>query len=201
MKLEAGAMPYEIVDLSAVWVLADVYEGDLRLMKEGLVATLELKAFPRRTFEGKVMFVDPFLDANTRTVRVRLAFPNPGGDLRPEMFGEVTLQTAPHEALTIPADAVIDSGATKVVFVALADGKFQPREVELGQSDGLAVEVVAGLAAGERVVTRANFLIDSESRLRSSLDALGDPAGEPAGEPESARVLPPTGTDPHAGHR
>ncbi len=197
MKLEAGAMPYEIVDLSAVWVLADVYESELSQMKEGLAGTLELKAFPNKTFEGKVVFVDPFLDPNTRTVRVRLTFPNASGELRPEMFGEVSLETSPRHGLTIPADAVIDSGTTKVVFVALADGKFQPREVELGQSSGSVVEVLGGLVAGERVVTRANFLIDSESRLRASLDALGSSADGP----ESARVLPPSGTDPHAGHR
>ncbi len=196
MKLEAGAMPYEVVDLSSVWVLADVYESELALMKEGLAATLELKAFPQRTFEGKVVFVDPFLDPNSRTVRVRLTFPNPGGELRPEMYGEVTLATAARDGLTIPTDAVIDSGTTKVVLVALTEGKFQPREVELGQTSGSTVEVLGGLAVGERVVTRANFLIDSESRLRASLESMSAPGDGP----ESARVLPPTGTDPHAGH-
>ena len=203
MKLDAGAMPYEIVDLSSVWVLADVYESELRFVKTGIAATLTLKAFPGRTFEGKVVFIDPLLDPQTRTVKVRLTFPNPTGELRPEMFGEVVLQTAAREALAIPGDAVIDSGTSKVVFVAVGEGKFQPRPVQVGQSDGNVVEVVSGLAAGERVVTRANFLIDSESRLRASLNAMPSAAGP---QPESARVLPATAggavpAEGDAGHR
>jgi Cu(I)/Ag(I) efflux system membrane fusion protein len=190
MKLDAGAMPYEIVDLGVVWVLADVYESELRFVKEGTTATLSLKAFPGRTFEGKVVFLDPLLDPQTRTVKVRLTFQNPSGDLRPEMFGEVVLKVASHEGLVVPADAIVDSGTAKVVFVAQGEGKFQPRQVELGQSDGTVVEVTSGLQDGERVVTRANFLIDSESRLRASLNALS-PAGK---QPESARVLPPSGS-------
>ncbi len=172
MQLEAGAMPYEIVDLSTVWVLADVYERELRHVSEGMPATLALAALPNRTFDGKVLFVDPMLDPRTRTVKVRLAFPNRAGDLRPEMFGEVVLRAAVHQGLRIPLDAVIDSGTKKIVFVALGAGKFQPREVELGESDGAHVEVVSGLEAGQQVVTRANFLIDSESALRASLAAI-----------------------------
>ena len=190
MRLEAGAMPYEIVDLSAVWVLADVYESELRFVKEKTPATLTLKAFPERTFEGKVVFLDPFLDPQTRTVKVRLTFPNPDGDLRPEMFGEVVLKTATHEGLIVPADAIIDSGTAKIVFVAQEEGKFQPRQVEVGQSDGTVVEVTRGLQAGEVVVTRANFLVDSESRLRASLNAMSPAADK---QPESARVLPASG--------
>lgn len=186
MTLQAGAMPYEIVDLSTVWVLADVYESDLRFVKEGMPATLRLHALPDREMEGKVLFIDPVLDPATRTVKVRLAFPNPTGDLRPEMFGEVVLRSTPHDGLRIPRDAVIDSGTEKVVFVAAGEGKFQPRAVELGEGDGSLVEVVRGLSLGERVVTRANFLVDSESRLRASLS--GATGAAPA--PESARVLP-----------
>jgi membrane fusion protein, copper/silver efflux system len=189
MKLEPGAMPYEIVDLSTVWVLADVYESELRFVKVGVPATLALKAFPERVFDGKVMFIDPLLDAQTRTVKVRLTFSNAAGDLRPEMFGEVVLAIGAHEGIVIPEDAVVDSGASKVVFVARDEGKFVPREVELGRADGAMVEITRGLVAGERVVTHANFLVDSESRLRASLNGLSPP--------ESARVLPKTG---HEGH-
>lgn len=179
MRLEAGAMPYEIVDLSTVWVLADVYETELRHVKSGLEATLELKAFPNREFHGKVVFIDPVLDPKTRTVKVRLSFPNPAGELKPEMFGEVVLRAAPREGLRIPADAVIDSGTEQIVFVALGEGKFQPRKVKLGATDRAHVEVVDGLGEGEEVVTRANFLVDSESRLRASLaQTVG--AGTPA---------------------
>jgi Cu(I)/Ag(I) efflux system membrane fusion protein len=172
-RLSEGDMPYEITDLSRVWVLADAYETDLSRIRVGMTATLALQAFPNQAFTGKVIFVDPILDAKTRTAKVRLEFPNPRGELRPEMFGEVTLRTQKREGLRIPADAVIDSGTQKVVFVALGEGKLQPREVKVGPVNDDAVEVLSGLEAGEKVVTRANFLVDSESRLRASLAAMG----------------------------
>jgi Cu(I)/Ag(I) efflux system membrane fusion protein len=191
MRLEAGAMPYEIVDLSEVWVLADVYETEIRRVKLGMPATLELKAYPDRRFDGRVVFVDPVLNASTRTVKVRLTFPNSDGALRPEMFGDVELSGPPRQALRIPADAVIHSGTEEVVFVALGDGKLAPKMVKLGESDDANVEVVEGLGLGDHVVTRANFLVDSESRLRASLAALaGAAADKPAPPP------PPT----HEGH-
>ena len=109
---------------------------------------------------------------------MRLAFPNPTGELRPEMFGEVTLRTPARKGLRIPADAVIDSGTQKVVFVALGEGKFQPREVKLGASDGERSRCSTGSSAGEQVVTRANFLVDSESRLRASLGAHAREVGQ-----------------------
>ena len=206
MKLDAGAMPLEIVDLSAVWVLADVYESELRFVKEQMAATLELAAFPNRVFRGNVMFVDPLMDPQTRTVKVRLTFPNPVGELRPEMFGEVVLSGSPHDALRVPLDAIVDSGTEKVVFVAIGEGKFQPRRVMLGESDAAQVEVVSGLVQGERVVIRANFLVDSESRLRASLAETPTAAGS-AKAPESARVLPDAAVqatpavDEHREHR
>ena len=172
-RLQEGDMPYEITDLRQVWVLADAYESDLSRLKLGMTASLSLQAFPNRSFKGKVIFIDPVLDPKTRTAKVRLAFLNPTGELRPEMFGEVTLQSAARDGLRIPADAVIDSGTKKVVFVAEGEGKFQPREVNLGTAGPEFVEVVSGLKAGDRVVTRANFLVDSESRLRASLAAMG----------------------------
>jgi Cu(I)/Ag(I) efflux system membrane fusion protein len=172
-KLSAGDMPYEITDLSEVWVLADLYESDLARTRIGMAATLSLQAFPNRTFAGRVAFIDPVLDPKTRTAKVRIAFPNPRGELRPEMFGEVTLRAQAREGLRIPADAVIDSGTGKVVFVSLGEGKFQPREVKLGTSDGDHVEVLSGLQKDEQVVVRANFLVDSESRLKASLRAIG----------------------------
>jgi membrane fusion protein, copper/silver efflux system len=172
-RLNEGDMPYDITDLSSVWVLADAYESDLARLELGMTAALSLQAFPNRTFKGKVIFIDPILDAKTRTAKVRLEFPNRTGELRPEMFGEVTMQAAPRQGLRIPSDAVIDSGASKVVFVSAGDGKFQPREVKIGATSSDAVEVLSGLEVGEQVVTRANFLVDSESRLRASLAAMG----------------------------
>ena len=196
MKLDAGAMPYEIVDLSTVWVLADVYESELQFVRDGMPASLTLKAFPNREFKGKVLFIDPVLDPQTRTVKVRLAFANPKGELRPEMFGEVVLHGTPREGLRIPQDAIIDSGTEKIVFVALGDGKFQPRRVQPGDASGNAVEILAGLNLGDQVVTRANFLIDSESRLRASLAELS--AGAGSNVPEKARVLPGSIAAPEA---
>ena len=167
-----GDMPYEITDLSQVWVLADAYESDLGRVKLGTPASLTLQAFPNREFPGKVVFIDPIMDPKSRTAKVRLAFPNPTGELRPEMFGEVTLRSPARTGLSIPTDAIIDSGTHKVVFVSLGEGKFRPREVKIGASDGERSEVLEGLSAGDQVVTRANFLVDSESRLRASLGAL-----------------------------
>jgi Cu(I)/Ag(I) efflux system membrane fusion protein len=201
-KVSAGDTPFEIIDLSHLWGLADAYEMDLARVRVGMKATLTLKAFPGHAFEGKVAFIDPLLDPRTRTAKVRIDFPNPAGALRPEMFGELVLTGKPRDALRIPADAVIETGTTSVVFVALADGKFQPREVRLGESDGTWTAVVLGLEAGEGVVTRANFLVDSESRMRASLDALtsaGAKAPSPSGAPPAAAGTPPS-ADPHAGH-
>jgi Cu(I)/Ag(I) efflux system membrane fusion protein len=196
MKLDAGAMPYEIVDLSTVWVFAEVYESELRHVKLGMAASLTLNAFPEREFKGQVAFIDPLLNPQTRTIKVRMNFPNPTGDMRPDMFGEVVLLGKERDALRIPTDAVIDSGTERIVFLAQGDGKFQPRKVKLGDTDGTNVEVISGLNAGERVVTRANFLIDSESRLKASLAELtGDAAGK---QPESARVLPDPAASPQA---
>ena len=171
-RVAEGDMPYEITDLSQLWVLADAYESDLGRVKLGTAATLTLQAFPNREFPGKVIFIDPILDPKTRTAKVRLAFPNPTGELKPEMFGEVTLRTPARKGLSIPTDAIIDSGTRKVVFVSLGEGKFRPQEVKIGASDGERSEVLEGLKAGDQVVTRANFLVDSESRLRASLGAL-----------------------------
>jgi Cu(I)/Ag(I) efflux system membrane fusion protein len=207
MKLDEGAMPYEIVDLSRVWVLADIYETDLHRVRVGMPAKLTLKAYPNRTFEGTAAFVDPVLDPKTRTVKLRLEFQNPGGELKPEMFGQATLESVEREGLRIPEDAVIDSGVRKVVFVALGEGKLQPREISLGDSDGTHVEVLSGLSQGERVVVRANFLVDSESRLRASLAALsaGTQKAPPAPPPSASAAPVPAATPPssapsHARH-
>ena len=216
MRVNAGDMPFEIVDLSRVWLLADAYETDLRHVRIGQPASLTLKAFPGRTFQGRVAFVDPMLDPKTRTAKVRIEFKNPDGELKPEMFGEVVLQGAARKGLRIPADAIIHSGTKNVVFVALGEGKFQPREIGVGEGDAEWVEVVAGLEEGDGVVTRANFLVDSESRLRASLAALpsaspGAPAGgghaghggagpEPAPAPAPAAPEKAAARDPHAGH-
>lgn len=171
-RLTAGDTPFEITDLSEVWVLADAHEGDLPRVRLGTPVSLMLDAVPDRVFTGKASFIEPVLDAKTRTAKVRLAFANPRGELRPEMFGEVVFHTRPHAGLRVPADSIIDSGDRKVVFVATGDGRFEPREVRAGDSAGDLVEILSGVKAGEHVVVRASFLVDSESRLKAALSAL-----------------------------
>jgi len=170
--LRPGDTPYEITDLRMVWVMADAYETDIARVRVGMKATLALGAYPDRVFEGRVQFIDPLMEAKSRTVKVHVHFANPKGELKPEMFGEVVFQGASRAVLRIPADAVIRTGTKDVVFLALGAGKFAPREVRLGARDGEFVEVASGLAPGDEVVTRANFLVDSESRLRASLAAM-----------------------------
>jgi Cu(I)/Ag(I) efflux system membrane fusion protein len=170
--LRPGDTLYEITDLRMVWVMADAYESDIARVRVGMPATLSLPAYPDRPFEGRVEFIDPMVDPGSRTAKVHLHFPNPAGLLKPEMFGEVMFHGVPRPAVRIPADAIIRSGTKDVVFVALGGGRFAPREVHLGPSDGDFLAVSSGLDAGEEVVTRANFLVDSESRLRASLAAL-----------------------------
>lgn len=172
-RLNPGDSPYEITDLAVVWVMADAYETDLAQVRLGMPASLVLPAYPNRTFTGTVAFVDPLLDPRTRTTKVHLHFANPSRELMPEMFGEVRLEGAGRQGLRIPADAVVRSGTTDVVFLSLGDGRFEPREVHLGAGNDDLVEVVSGLEVGQEVVTRATFLVDSESQLRASLAAIG----------------------------
>jgi len=154
-------------------VLADAYQSDAERVKVGMSATITLPTSPNRIFTGTVAFLDPVLDPINRTFKVRIDVDNSRGELKPEMYTEVELQSSGHEALTIPADAIIPSGRANMVFVALGEGKFQPRAVTLGEKLEGSVEVIEGLIEGEKVVTRANFLIDSESSLRAALAAVG----------------------------
>jgi Cu(I)/Ag(I) efflux system membrane fusion protein len=172
-RLNPGEAPYEITDLGMVWVMADAYETDLDRIRVGMKATLTMPAYPNRSFAGTVGFIDPVLDPKTRTTKVHLHFANTKRELKPEMYGEVTLGGAGKEGLHIPADAVIRTGSKDVVFVARGEGKFEPRVVQLGSKNGDQVEVTGGLELGQEVVTRANFLVDSESQLRASLSAIG----------------------------
>ena len=172
-RLSPGEAPYEITDLGEVWAMADAYESDLTRIQVGMKALLTLAAYPDRTFSGQVAFIDPVFDPKTRTVKVHMHFMNPKRELKPEMFGEVTLQGVTREGLRVPADAVIRAGNQDVIFLASGAGKFEPRVVQIGAKIGDEVEVTGGLELGQEVVTRANFLVDSESQLRASLAAIG----------------------------
>lgn len=173
-RLAPGDTPLEITDLGHLWALADVYEAELSRVKVGQAADLTLQAFPGRTFRARVAFIDPVLDPKSRTAKVRLVVPNPKAELKPDMFGDAVVHAGTRRGLTVPLDAVLDSGTRKVVFLALGDGKFAPREVETGASVGDRVEVRSGLSEGDEVVSGAAFLVDSESRLRSALAQMGN---------------------------
>jgi membrane fusion protein, copper/silver efflux system len=179
MRFMPGELLYEIADFSTVWMVADVSERELGLAKVGQAATLKITAYPEKAFDGKVVFIQPTLDAETRTARVRVELRNPGGLLKPAMYGEVEL-SAGHprgKVLAVPDSAVLDSGAKQAVLVQRAAGLFEPREVKLGmRAEGYA-EVLEGLRAGEEVVVRANFLIDAESNLKAALQTFGADAG------------------------
>jgi hypothetical protein len=181
-----GQSLYKLADLSTVWVEADVYEQDLPRVRMGAPATVTLDAYPGERFNGKVTFIYPYVGEQTRTVKVRFAFANRGARLKPGMYANVELPTSTGRSLVVPTNALLDSGKEQVVFVAQGDGYFEPRRVTVGQRLDNAVEIVAGLKEGESVATGAAFFLDSESQLRSSLQAY-EAAPAPSGSGADAR--------------
>lgn len=163
-RFEKGTELYRIADISRVWVLADVYQNEAEAFVPGTVARVNLPQ-QKKTYQAKVSKVLPVFDPTTRTLKVRLETENPGFVLRPDMFVDVELPVAYPEAIVVPADAVLDSGLRKTVFVLRGDGTFEPREVKAGRHLGSQVEIIEGLIAGERIVISGNFLVDSESKL------------------------------------
>jgi RND family efflux transporter MFP subunit len=166
---------YTVADLSTVWVFAEVFQNDIGRVKPGGHATLTVDTYPGRTFEGRVNFLYPQVDMTTRTVRARIAFPNPGLKLTPGMFVNVALKVPQGKQLVIPASGVLQSGTRQVVFVNRSDGYLEPRDVELGARSGDDFIVSRGLKAGEEIVTSANFLVDSESQLQAALGSYTPP--------------------------
>ncbi len=161
---------YLVADLGKVWVYADIYEYELPWVRVGDLAEIVLTAVPGRVFKGKVVYVYPYAEAKTRTVKVRLEFDNPDLLLKPELFANVTLHTRPKsDVLAIPSEAVLRTGIKEHVFVVKGPGRFEPRQVTLGVPSNGQVEVLAGLSEGEEVVVSSQFLIDSESKLQEAL--------------------------------
>ncbi len=174
VRFMPGDMLYRIADLSSVWVMADIAEQDIAAIKTGDAVQVRLDAYRGQTFAGKVDFVYPTLNSATRTVQVRVVIANPQGLLKPAMFASVEFDYGKRTpVLSVPTSAVIDSGIRQVILVRLSEGRFEPRVVRLGQRGASYVEVLEGVAAGEQVVTSANFLIDAESNLRAALSGLG----------------------------
>jgi membrane fusion protein, copper/silver efflux system len=169
MKVSAADSLFDIADLSHLWILADVYESELPRVSVGQQATMTLSYWAGRSWKGSVTYVFPTVDEKTRTVKVRIDVDNPDTVLKPEMFADVVIQGKPRTATVVPEDAVLDSGTRKIVFVALEDGALSPREIVTGDRSEGSVEVLSGLREGETVARGANFLLDSESRLKSAL--------------------------------
>jgi RND family efflux transporter MFP subunit len=160
---------YAIGDLSRVWVVADVFENDAANVRVGQSVVVGLPSENGKGFVARVSYIQPQIDPATRTLKVRIDAPNPAMQLKPDMFVDIEFQSAPQRKLTVPAEAVLDAGQRKTVFVDHGNGNLEPRQVEIGERFGERVEIVKGLKAGERIVTSGNFLIDSESQLKEAL--------------------------------
>lgn len=204
-RFEAGEAILKVADLSTVWAVAHVPVEQVDALTPGREATFTSSALPGETMRGRVTFVQPVVDPAARTVDVRVELANRSGRLRPGLFGQIDIAGPAFEALTVPASAVIDSGSRQVVLVEAGPGRYAPREVGLGRRLGDRVEVLAGLDGSERVVTRANFLIDAESNLQSALQGLTSTPSAPGGDspapmPTMPGVDAPPNANPHAGH-
>ena len=171
--VDAGMTLFRIADLSVVWLIADIYEYELPFIRLGQTASIRFADSPGETFTGKAIYIYPYLDPQTRTAKARFEFANPDGRLKPEMFANVEIQSPVGEGLAVEESAVIDTGTRKVVIVDKGAGYLEPREIRTGVKAGEFFEVLEGLAAGERVVTSANFLIDSESKLKEAVGGGG----------------------------
>jgi len=198
--IEPGRHLYHIVDLSRLWVLAEVFEQDIGFIREGQGAAVTVPAFPGRVLEGKVAFVHPGANPDTRTTQVHIEIDNPDGLLRPALSAAVELRVplGSGPVVSVPDSAVLDSGSRQVVLVERREGQFEPRPVRLGARTGGFVEIRSGLADGERVVVRANFLIDAESNLKAALSGFAPQAGPVTAEGATPGGAAPAGVAPAA---
>lgn len=173
MHVRPGMNLYMIADLSNIWVIVDVYEYEVPWVKLGQEAEMNLSYFPGKKFKGKVTFIDPIMDSKSRTLKVRIEFSNSGGELKPEMYANVTLKPeAARKEMTIPEEAVIYAGDKTMAIVQSPSGAFDSRTLNLGVKNKGYVQVLKGLKVGEKVVTSSVFLIDSESQLKEALSKM-----------------------------
>ncbi|MFH0814293.1 MAG: efflux RND transporter periplasmic adaptor subunit [Pseudomonadota bacterium] len=166
MRVMPGEKLFDVADLSTVWIIADIYEYESPLVKIGETAKISLSYFPGKAFESRIDYIYPTLSGETRTIKVRFTIPNPGGELKPNMYTDVEVKIFLGAKLAIPQEALIDTGERQIVYVDKGDGYFEPREVVPGLRGEDMVEVIKGLQAGEKVASGANFLIDSEAQLK-----------------------------------
>jgi Cu(I)/Ag(I) efflux system membrane fusion protein len=176
MNVMPGVALFKLADLSVVWLIADVYEYELPFIRLGQQASVQLSYIPGEIFTGKAIYIYPSLNPETRTAKVRFELPNSHGKLKPEMYANVEIKVHLGQKLTVPEGAIIDTGLRQLAIIDKGNGYFEPREVKVGSKVDNYYEVIKGLKAGERVVTSANFLIDSESKLK---EAVGGMAGMP----------------------
>ena len=179
LRFDRGTELFRLAELDHVWILADVFENEGQDFRPGSVARVMLRG-ENKSFEAKVSDALPQFDPAARTLKVRLEADNPGLLLRPDMFVDVELTVTSAPTITVPADAVLDSGLRKTVFIERTNGVFEPRTVQTGWRSGERVEIAGGLTAGERIVVAGNFLLDSESRMKLAAAGLrGAPATDP----------------------
>jgi Cu(I)/Ag(I) efflux system membrane fusion protein len=184
--VQPGTELFEIADLSRVWVLADVYEHEIARISVGQKARVEIAAAPGARFEGKLAFLYPTVDPSTRTLRIRLELENRDQRLRPGMYGDVVIELGRASGVVVPSEALVDTGEFQYVFLARHGGRFEPRRVRAGARSGDRVQILEGVAPDDLVVTTANFLLDSESRLRAAIQGM--PAAAPPAPHETHPV-------------
>lgn len=198
-----GEPLFKIADLSRVWLLLDVPENALPLARVGSPVAVSFDAYPTERFTGKVEFVYPTVNAETRTAQIRVVLPNPGNRLKPGLYAHAELTQTGATVVAVPDSAVIDSGKRQVVLVALSDGLYEPREVKTGERGDGFIAILDGLAAGEHIVVSANFLIDAESNLKAALGSMGGhnhgAQASSSGAAGSAAAGKGAPADPHAG--
>ena len=175
-KISRGESLYTIADISTVWVLADAYESDLPFVSLGQQAKISLSSYPGATFRGRVAYIYPYLEANTRTNKVRIEVKNAESKLKPDMYANIELAADMGDQLIVPKSAVLDSGTRKVAFLDMGKGYFEPRELKTGLENETSYAVLYGLEENDRIVDKAAFMVDSESSLKAGLGQMGAPS-------------------------
>jgi Cu(I)/Ag(I) efflux system membrane fusion protein len=181
MSVMPGTALFKLADLSVVWLIADIYEYELPFVRLGQQAMVQLSYLPGEVFTGKAIYIYPALDPQTRTAKVRFEFPNPHGKLKPGMYANVEIKVHLGQKLAVPEGAIIDTGVRQLAIVDKGSGYFEPREVRVGSKVDNYYEVISGLKPGDRVVTSANFLIDSESKLKEAMGGMSMPGMDHSG--------------------
>jgi membrane fusion protein, copper/silver efflux system len=178
------------VDLSRVWIMADVFEYEAPNIHVGETARVSLQALPGKSFSARIDYLQPEVDPMTRTLKVRLNMDNPGMMLKVDMYADVEFRVNIPSKLTVPSEAVLNAGERQTVFVDRGNGYFEPRQVKTGEREGDRIQIFSGLRQGERIVTSGNFLIDSESQMKAAASGMGGMAGMPgmSNKPEKPKT-------------